>query len=436
MEILLRGRDPDAAEALRSVLTDPQLRGAAIRALAAYDDPKIPQAILALYGSLADAEKRDAISTLVARPSYALTLLDAIHQEKVPRTDLHAYHVRQLLGFSNEALNKRIQEVWGDIRATDQDKQQQITKWKRQLGPRRLAAADVSNGRRLFAKNCATCHTLFGEGEKVGPDITGSNRSNLDYILENIVDPSAVLGKDYRMSVLVCADGRIVSGLIQKETDSALTVRTINDTVVIAKADIDERKLSEQSLMPERLLDALKQEEVRDLVAYLGAAKQVPLRGPRSPIDTKTGKVPDGMEGESMKVLSKRGGAAGSQKMSAFAKDSWSGADHLWWTGAKPGDQLELELPVKEPGKYTLEVVMTRARDYGIVQLSLDGRPLGGPIDLFNTPDVVTTGVLDFANLELTAGAHKLGVEIVGAHPDAIKAYMFGLDYVRLVPAE
>ena len=85
-----------------------------------------------------------------------------------------------------------------------------------------MKRADLSQGRALFKKTCATCHRLFGEGEQVGPDITGSNRANLDYLLENVVDPSAVLGKDYRMSVLALADGRVISGLVQKETDSAL----------------------------------------------------------------------------------------------------------------------------------------------------------------------------------------------------------------------
>ena len=87
-------------------------------------------------------------------------------------------------------------------------------------------------------------------------------------------------------------------------------------------------------------------------------------------------------------------------------------------------------------GRYNLEIVLTKARDYGIVQLSLDDRELGGPIDLFHTPDVMTTGVLSFDDIELTAGAHRLRVQIVGANPKAVKAYMFGLDYARLVDRE
>ncbi|HRX81145.1 MAG TPA: hypothetical protein P5307_18880, partial [Pirellulaceae bacterium] len=145
---------------------------------------------------------------------------------------------------------------------------------------------------------------------------------------------------------------------VQKETDSAITLRTINDTVVVPKDDIEEQQLSTQSLMPERLLDSLKQDEVRDLVAYLGSPTQVALRGPRSPIDPKTKRVPGALEGESLKIVGKTAGTAKSQNMGGFTKDRWSGVDHLWWTGAKPGDRLDLEIPVEKPGRYTIELFL------------------------------------------------------------------------------
>jgi hypothetical protein len=143
--------------------------------------------------------------------------------------------------------------------------------------------------------------------------------------------------------------------------------------------------------------------------------------------------VAGALEGEALKVLSVTGGVARSQPMGAFTKDRWSGVDHLWWTGAKPGDKLVLELPVREAGRYELLAVMTKARDYGIVQLALDGRPLGPPIDLYNHPDVITTGLVSLGTHELSAGPHQFTVEITGAHPQAVKAYMFGLDYLYLV---
>jgi hypothetical protein len=95
---------------------------------------------------------------------------------------------------------------------------------------------------------------------------------------------------------------------------------------------------------------------------------------------------------------------------------------------------LELEVPVEKDGRYGIEMVLTKAHDYGIVRLSLGGQTLGPDVDLYNSPDVITTGVLTSDPLELKAGNHRLTVEIVGAHPQAQPGYMFGLDYVRLVP--
>jgi putative membrane-bound dehydrogenase-like protein len=430
--ILVRGRDKQAVKAYQTVLREPVLRGAAIRALAAFDDSRTPKIVLAQYSRLTESEKRDAINTLVSRPSYALTLLDEMQKEKVSRSDLHAFNIRQLLRFNNRKLNRRIKDVWGDVRETSKDKQGRIAHYKGMLTPRILRNGDRRNGRRIFSKTCAACHTLFGEGGKVGPDITGSNRANLDYILDNIVDPSAVLGKDYRMTVIATNDGRIISGLVQKETDSALTVRTINDTVIVARSEIEDRKLSKLSVMPERLLDTFKSVEVRDLIAYLRSPTQVALQGPRSLINSRTGRVPHAIEGETMKILAKTVGTARSQKMNSFSKGNWSGSDQLWWTGAKTGARLDLELPVVQNGNYDLEIVLTKARDYGIVQLLLDEKRLGGPIDLFNAPDVITTGVLSFEKNQLKKGPHTLSLQIVGSNPKAVKSYMVGLDYVYL----
>ena len=106
---------------------------------------------------------------------------------------------------------------------------------------------------------------------------------------------------------------------------------------------------------------------------------------------------------------------------------------HLWWTQAKPGDQLTLRIPVKEDGNYKLIAQLTKARDYGIAQLSLDGVKLGGPIDFYN-PAVIPTGSIDLGLHALKKGDHRFSIEITGANEKAVKAYMTGLDYVKLEP--
>jgi hypothetical protein len=131
-----------------------------------------------------------------------------------------------------------------------------------------------------------------------------------------------------------------------------------------------------------------------------------------------------------MEILGKTGGEVNPQDLDGFGS-GWSNDCHLWWTRAKPGDKLDLALPVKEAGRYKITARMTKARDYGIVQAYLDGQKVGESIDLYN-PDVVPTGVLNWGVHELTVGKHKLTLEILGASDKAVKAYMAGLDYVKL----
>jgi hypothetical protein len=163
---------------------------------------------------------------------------------------------------------------------------------------------------------------------------------------------------------------------------------------------------------------------------------------PPLPVEDRTGyytpppdtRLKGALEGEGLKVLECTGGGAAPQDMDGFGQ-GWSGDVHLWWTLGKPGSRLTLAVPVKEDGRYKLIVALTKARDYGIVQLLLDGAKLGDPVDLYN-PDVVPSGPLDLGVHELSKGEHKLTLEIVGANEKAIKAYMAGLDYVKLEPAK
>ena len=141
-------------------------------------------------------------------------------------------------------------------------------------------------------------------------------------------------------------------------------------------------------------------------------------------------KVSGAIEGEQMKILSKTGGNLQQQDMAAWG-EKWSNDAQLWWTDAQLGDKLELALPVAKAGQYQLLAQFTKAVDYGIVQLSLDGEKLGQPVDLFHD-GVMATGEIDLGMRKLSAGEHKLAVEITGANPKAVKGFMFGLDYVKL----
>ena len=138
------------------------------------------------------------------------------------------------------------------------------------------------------------------------------------------------------------------------------------------------------------------------------------------------GPPPEGIvEGESARILRKTGGVTEVQ-----TEARWSGGQQLWWRDGKPGDRLEVALPVAKAGTYRLVMNNTRASDYGIFQFTLDGEKLGEAIDLYSK--VNTDKQVALGTRALKAGEHVFGAEIVGANPDAVKRYMLGLDYLKL----
>ena len=151
-------------------------------------------------------------------------------------------------------------------------------------------------------------------------------------------------------------------------------------------------------------------------------------------VKPKVWRLKGAIEGEKLKIIRKTGNVR-PQDMVIFPGGKWSDDFHLWWTHGKPADQLVLALPVAKEGRYEIQAVLTKARDYGIVQLFLDGKKLGDPIDLYN-PEVVPTKMLSFGARELTKGDHELTIEITGANAKAVKAYMFALDCILLKPAK
>lgn len=262
---------------LHGLLDDDALCCCALRGLAAYDHEATPGAIIARYDEFTAAEKQDAIATLISRPQYAFTLLDAVEQEKIPRQDISAFSARQINSFADDKLHKRLIEVWGEIRDSSADAKALIAKYKATLTPEGIATADVRHGRAIFKQTCQQCHRLFGEGGEIGPELTGANRANLDYILENVLTPSAAIAKDYQLKTIVTVNGRLISGIIKHTGERALTVQTANEIVVVPRDDIDEINTSPLSMMPDGLWDKLADEDVRALIKYLASKEQSPL---------------------------------------------------------------------------------------------------------------------------------------------------------------
>jgi putative membrane-bound dehydrogenase-like protein len=274
---LLKARDAELVPNLQALLAEPAMRGQALRALASFDDPKTAEVILKVYPALPPSDRRDALNTLAARATYAKALLAAVGEKRVPPGDLSADLIRQLRNHKDSEVDAAIGRVWGSARETPSDRIKVIADTKAKLLTKATQAPDINFGRSVFAKACQQCHVLFGTGGTVGPELTGSNRGDLDYLLTNVYDPSALIGKDYLAHVVATKDGRVLTGIIRSEDKDAITLVTANETLTIPKPEVEDRKPSESSMMPEGLLATLSDHEVRSLVAYLASPSQVPM---------------------------------------------------------------------------------------------------------------------------------------------------------------
>ncbi len=274
---LVVARAPNLVPLLQNLTGNRELVVDAVRGLAAFDNSETAGLLVARYKGLSFPGKQEAISTLVSRPNFARVLLTAVKEEKIPRGDVSAFQLRQLQNLGDESLKADVAKQWPELEQQSKEKTAFIAALRGKMTPETLAKGNASQGRLLFSKSCANCHTLFGEGKKIAPDLTGGQRGNLNYLLENIIDPSATVSENFRMTVFTLEDGRVLNGVIVERAEKTLTVQTATDRVTLQKDEIEEQRDSKLSMMPENLLAPLTDEQIRDLFSYLQSASQVPL---------------------------------------------------------------------------------------------------------------------------------------------------------------
>lgn len=269
VEALAAARDQEAVPVLLNLLSDRAVYVEVARALAVFDDPRVPKELLKRWPNLKHGSRDAAIDTLVSRRPWAEAFARAVADGRVDPADITAGQVRQLLALNNSDITEVVESHWGMINESSSDRADNIARLKTALTDDVLQAADLSAGAVLFKKTCASCHRLYGEGGVIGPDLTGANRGNLDYLLSNIIDPAAVVPRQFTVSVLALYSGRNVTGVVVAETDTTVTIQTDKEQLAIAVADIEDRLRTTSSLMPEGLLKPLNEEQVRDLIAFV-----------------------------------------------------------------------------------------------------------------------------------------------------------------------
>jgi putative heme-binding domain-containing protein len=254
--------------------TEP-LQTAALGALGYFDDDRIADAVLNCFARLGAGSQARAVDLLCSRANSARKLLEAIERKEIAPEVVSLNQLRQLTEMKDERLLELIAKNWGRVQTTTPlEKQGRITAVLQMLlrGP-----GDPTRGREHFTKICATCHKLHDKGESIGPDLTGADRKNREVLVRNIIDPSAMVREQYITHIAATTDGRILTGLLAESTADTITlVDTQNKRTVLNRADVEALQESSNSFMPEKLLDPLNEQQIRDLFAYLQGEVDLP----------------------------------------------------------------------------------------------------------------------------------------------------------------
>jgi putative membrane-bound dehydrogenase-like protein len=273
LAVLKRVGDEKAMPIYLELLDEPRLRNEAIGLLAKSNDPQIAEKLLVSYNTFDDAGKVAALGVLTSRPAFAKALLDAIEAKTFAKDSLTALQITQIHFLGDAELQKQVEKIYGKVGATSEEAKAMIAKLKNTYTTAPLWAYSAQRGAATFKKHCATCHSMDGKAVPLGPSLAGSWRHGLNYFLDNIVDPNAVVGENFRTTLITTDSGVVHSGLLESESDTSVTLRTAEKQITVPKSEIEERKLIDQSIMPTGLLDKLSEEEIIELLKYLTERK-------------------------------------------------------------------------------------------------------------------------------------------------------------------
>ena len=281
---LVQVLDPELNSVLLSLLADNKMRAAALDQLALTEDPSTPGVILGQIQGFSPAEQARAADMLATRASYATEFLQAVLKGTVPRELLNSAPLRlRLTQLGESTIDDLLTSAWGRSSISSEEVEEQKAKYTSLLTPEYVSGADLPNGRALFRETCWACHDLFGDGLPVGPGLTGSNRADLDYILSNILDPSAEVGREYLMTTVTMNDGRVISGMVVDENNETITLQTGATIEVLPKGRMGRDQQgnpkvarSAFSMMPPGQLQRMGDTDIRDLIGYLASPVQVP----------------------------------------------------------------------------------------------------------------------------------------------------------------
>ena len=245
-----------------------EFRSLLIASLGRLNDQHVAAVVLDSYATLDSLAKSRAIDVLTQRASWAELLLDALSEKRINPSDVNQNQARQILALGNPEFAERLRSVWGVIRDARNPAREVVAARMRAYVRNQLG--DAEKGRLVFDKVCGQCHKIYGVGQEVGPDLTGSGRNSFDQLVSNVFDPSLVIGAAYQARTLQTTDGRVITGLLVEDSPQRVSLKLQGGKVEsVARANVEELVVSQLSLMPENLEEQLGMDQIADLFAFL-----------------------------------------------------------------------------------------------------------------------------------------------------------------------
>jgi putative heme-binding domain-containing protein len=268
-----------ALPVLLKLIADPrseELRPAVLTALQRFDQPQVGTEVLNQFNNLTNSTRAAALTLLASRPSWSLQLLKAVDAGRISREAVSQDALQKIKAYSDTEIGEFVSKHWGKERVTTTaDMKRQIEQYATSI---RNGSGDPYEGRKLFNMSCGLCHKLFGQGGQIGPDLTPYKRDDLDTMLLNVVNPSAEIREGYENYIVSTKDGRTLSGFLADKDNRVVVLRGVDGVNILLPQDqIAEMKPTGVSLMPVGLVNALNEQQVRDLFAYLRSTQ--PLVG-------------------------------------------------------------------------------------------------------------------------------------------------------------
>lgn len=246
----------------------PITRAAAWQAMGRLMSDREIDVMIKEYPASSNSMKAQIRDLLLTRPDACQKLLESVESGRIPKADFDLNQVARMESLGSLVLKKKAFRIWGRVQsATPEERLAEVRRLNNDL---RAADGDLAKGRVLFTNHCGRCHKLNGEGNAIGPELTGANRTDRQWLLTSLVDPSGVVRKEYQSQILEMKDGRVMDVLIISQTGGLLKVIDSQgkEFQVIAGEVIDRRD-SPTSLMPDGLYKLFRPQELRDLFAYL-----------------------------------------------------------------------------------------------------------------------------------------------------------------------